>query len=824
MSSINVTTAYVRDLLIKFTKNLDTEWINIQEITDYVCSSVKPEMNVSELHNYIAGHCASKSSIHPDFDQLATNICVDLLHSHTDSNYLNVVESLYNVYDTERKHTPIISKELFDIVKSNTDLINSKIDYSRDYELGYFGIKTLERSYLQRIRTTKKLFIQHNDDPEHIERKTTSSERIVERPQHLFMRVALGIHGNDLEHAFETYEYMSQKYFVHATPTLFNAGTCNPQMSSCFLLNMGDSIDEIFGTITKMAHISKWSGGIGSSVSDVRAKGSLIRRTNGLSSGLLPYCGIVNGVATAVNQGSKRNGSIALYLEPWHADVWEFCEMKLNTKNESSKCRDLFFGLWIPDLFMRRVFENKMWSLMCPDECPGLTTLYGTAFDELYESYELQGKYKKQISAVKLWYHILQSQIESGMPYILYKDSANQKSNQKNLGTIKCSNLCTEIIEYTDNETVSVCNLASLCLPKFIEHQNGKLIFNHKKLELMTRILVRNLDIVIDKNFYPIIEAQNSNLKHRPLGIGIQGLADIYNIFGYPFGSHDAFTLNRHIFETIYYASISESNLLAQQKGKYSSFDGSPSSMGQLQFHLWNSDTSTFSGRYDWDTLTTNVIKHGLRNSLLTTVMPTASTAQIMGNSESIDPYLSNVFTRSTLAGDFIVINTHLVRDLLRLGLWSESMRKKIIIMNGSIANIPEIPQHLKDIYKTAFEIKLKDIIQQSIDRGIFIDQSQSLNLFMDPIDFDRLSTAHHYGWKNGLKTGMYYLRTRPSVDPIQFGIEPDEVKKLLGNDKTSQNDQNQNQNQDQNQDQNQPPIYCTRRPGVKISECMACS
>lgn len=802
-SQIKVTPEYVTELLLRLSSNLDKNWVDIPNIVQYVCKSVKPEMEISELHNYIAGYCASKSSVHPDYDQLASNICVDLLHSQTSSDYLNIVETLYNVYDIEGKHTPIISKGIYDIVKNNSELINSKFNYERDYDLGYFGIKTLERSYLQRIRSSKKIFSNLDDEPEHIERKTTSIEKIIERPQHLFMRVALGIHGNNFDRAFETYEYMSQKYFVHATPTLFNAGTEKPQMSSCFLLNMGDSIDQIFGTLTKMAHISKWSGGIGSSVCDVRAKGSLIRGTNGVSSGLLPYCGIVNCVATAVNQGSKRNGSIALYLEPWHADVWEFCEMKLNTKNEASKCRDLFFGLWIPDLFMQRVFENKMWSLMCPDECPGLTSSFGQKFVDLYESYEKQGKYKKQISAVKLWYHILQSQIESGMPYILYKDSANQKSNQKNLGTIKCSNLCTEIIEYTDEETVSVCNLASLCLPRYIEYHDGKYIFNYDKLEFMTRILVRNLDTIIDKNYYPIVEAKNSNFKHRPLGIGVQGLADVYNIFEYSFGSNEAYTMNKLIFETIYYASMSESNLLAKQLGKYSSFDGSPSSMGLLQFDLWNVDPSSLSGRYDWKNLASNIKEHGLRNSLLTTVMPTASTAQIMGNSESIDPYLSNVFTRSTLAGDTIIINIHLVKTLIKLGLWSETMRKKIIIMNGSIANIQEIPQNIRDVFKTAFEIKLKDVIQQSVDRGIFIDQSQSLNLYMDPVDFDRLSTAHHYGWKNGLKTGMYYLRTRPSVDPIQFGIEPEEIKKL-------QNTQNE--------------TFCTRRPGVKISECMACS
>ena len=791
----------VHDFLIPFCKELNKEWLDVTKLATYISKSVREKMLVSDLYSYVSNYCASKISYHPDYNKLASRISINMLHRTTSEDFAFVMGQLVNNVDREGNPTPLISPELHATIQKNSLLVQNRIDHTRDHFFDYFGIKTLERSYLNKIHYRKDK-----------DGKIIKGGQIVERPQHMFMRVALGIHGNNLEKAFETYDLMSNMWFTHATPTLFNAGSTRPQMSSCFLLHMGDSLDSIFETIWDIAKISKWAGGIGLSLSDIRAKGSLIRKTNGISDGIIPLCRVLNMEAKYVNQSGKRNGSIAGYLEPWHADVFEFCNLRRNTEDESSKSRDLFMALWVPDLFMKRVQNNELWSLMCPDECPGLTSSYGDDFEKLYTRYESQSKYKKQVPAVELWFHILSCQFETGMPFMLYKDNVNKKSNQKNLGTLKCSNLCTEILEYVDEGTTSVCNLASLCLPKFIiTDKLGNMTFDYNKLIKVCDVIVRNLDIIIDKNFYPTPKTSHSNMTHRPVGVGVQGLADVFNKFGYPFGSKEARQLNKMIFETLYYGCLVASNQLAKEKGTYTTFTGSPASEGLLQFHLWNLDEKNLSDCYNWQDLIRDIKQYGLRNSLLTTVMPTASTSQIMGNSEAIDPYMSNVFTRSTLAGEFIVINENLVKDLIKLNLWSEAMRKKLIVMDGSIADLAEIPIHIKNIYKTAFEIKLKDVLQLSIDRGPFIDHSQSLNIYMSTPDFDRLTSSHFFGWKNGLKTGMYYLRSRPSVNPIQFGIEQSEVQEI--------------KNKKASTGSNTTGPICVRKFGVKnIKECTACS
>ncbi len=698
------------------------------------------QMKYRDVLNYIADDCILKSSYGLEYGKIASHICIDMLHHDIPEDYLTCINSLYE--------SDIISDELHDIVNKYHETIQKQFKFDRDYNLSYFGIKTLERSYLLKLRK--------------------GETKIVERPQHLFMRVALGIHSYDLDKAFETYNYMSDKYMIHATPTLFNAGTKRPQMSSCFLLHMDDSIEGIFDTIGDIGKISKWAGGIGVSLSDIRGKGSLIKGTNGISDGIVPLCKLLNVEGNYINQGGKRNGSIAVYLEPWHTDIYDFCALRTNTKNNENKARDLFMGLWIPDLFMERVRDNGVWSLMCPNECKGLTDVYGDAFKELYVKYETEGKYKKQIQALDLWVHIMTCQIETGMPYMLYKDACNKKSNQQNIGTIKCSNLCSEIVEYTDNENISVCNLASICLPRFIE--DGK--FNFDKLSEISKILVNNLDIIIDKNFYPVDKAFNSNIQHRPIGVGVQGLADVYNILRLPFESEEARELNKNIFKCIYYSSVRASCDLAKSKGTYGSFNGSPFSQGKMQFDLWD--------RFEeCEELREDIKKYGMRNSLLTTCMPTASTSQIMGYSECIEPNMSNIYTRKTLAGEFIVVNENLMKELINLKIWNNSIRTKLIVFNGSLEHIDEIPDDIKKIYKTAFDTSLKSIIQQSIDRGIYIDQSQSLNLFMEKADFERLTNAHFYGWKYGLKTGMYYLRSRPSIDPLQFGVDPNDIQDI---------------------------------------------
>ncbi len=919
--------------------------INIDFISKDIQSQLPNKISYNQLLYYIADYFANRIKNHFIFDLLASYFAVLRLHGTTSDNYYDIINELFHNKDREGNEIHLINDELYMTVLLNKHEIQKKIDYSRDYLLDFFSIRTLERSYLLRIfnKTTTTNTKMHENDKEAI---------IIERPQHLFMRVALALWGGNLERVFETYDNLSLKYFTHATPTLFNAGTNRQQLSSCFLESIDDNIESIFKTISETAFISKWAGGIGIHVSSIRAKNSLIRGTNGKSDGIIPLCVLFEKEARYINQGGKRNGSIAIYLEPWHADIYDFIELRQPNGDENMRTRDLFLALWTPDLFIKRVLEDGVWSLMCPDQCPGLYNNYGSKFEELYIKYEQEGKFIKQIKATDLWKKILECQIQSGMPYLLYKDHANNKSNQKNLGTIRSSNLCVsgdtyiltkhgnklikdyenqeidiwngyewsnvkilktginqelmeisfsgynleskikctpyhkfyiksnnsilekraneliigdviidfsipsleddteftihygikvteiknnvsiedtycfnepkkhygifnniltgqcaEVIEYSDYDEIATCNLASICLPRFIKYDvNNNISYDFEKLLEISRLCTRNLNRIIDITFYPVEPAKKSNLKHRPIGIGVQGLVDVYNIFGYSFGSEEAKMLNKKIFETIYFGALTESNELAKEYGYYESFKGSPMSEGILQFHMWNVNENELLMNYDWKRLINNIKMFGIRNSLLTALMPTASTSQIMGNCESIEPYHSNIFIRETLAGEFIVVNKNLMKDLIKENIWSEKIRKKIVIDNGSIQNISEIPQKYKDIYKTAFEIKMKDIIDQSADRGIFIDQSQSLNLFMAESDRNKLHSAHIHSWKQGLKTAMYYLRSRPSTDPINFGVDVEEIKELKKEmTKTEEK-------------------ICKWRPGMKISECNVCS
>jgi ribonucleoside-diphosphate reductase alpha subunit len=1229
---VKVTSELVFDIISSFTYDLDQKWIDTYKITENIIKKSPDTMSLEQLYNFIATQCAENTSHHPDYNKLASRIAVKRLHFITPEDINVVAELLYHNRDKKGTLSPLISDEVYNVIKKHYVQIQKELDMSKDYNFDFFGLKTLERSYLFRIHNPK---VKKTD-------KNEKDGQIIERPQHLIMRVALGIHGNDLKSAFETYHLISDKYFTHATPTLFNAGTNRSQLSSCFLLGMEDSIESIFNkAVANMAHISKWAGGIGVHITAVRAKGSLIRGTNGLSDGIIPLCLLLNRLAKYVNQGGKRNGSIACftentevfttnggikkiqdvkigdlvvthknrvrpviqvhknplgdrkiykleveknkdiyvtgnhkfwscyskkyksnkislgwnsieelknlmnnkettrqscyisipdgtniidtknhkidvmdykniilndtvnelkqiednkiiaisktidkkgydkiansqpinriwnitedlanlfgmwlgdghirkthkdgyilgigftvhkdnkdeieyinkicketfdcsitshtkttqnitditinshmvgsifmelfgsgfaekklphmifgwpknlvnslmaglittdghitkekcnaslglsneklmtqlyhlcrnngidvsfvkykagkgmtcdpysmsiplnkeilnqthklyhddrvercrqqleknngkendtflkilkitetdrkdayvytlgveedhsytvegliaqncYIEPWHADIFEFCELRKNTKDEERKARDLFLALWIPDLFMKRVKNNEMWSLMCPDECPNLYTTYGEEFERLYTEYEQEGRFKKQVKAADLFYHIMECQIETGIPYMLYKDHANNKSNQKNLGTIRSSNLCAEIVQYSDENEISVCNLASICLSKYVETKDNKKVFNFEKLMQVTKVIVKNLNRVIDRNFYPTPETKYSNMKNRPVGLGVQGLADVYNVFGFSFGSDEARKLNKQIFETIYYASLVATNELSKKYGSYSTFSGSPMSQGMLQYHMWGLTENDLTMGYDWKGLIENIKKYGVRNSLITAIMPTASTAQIMGSSECVEPYMSNVFIRATLAGEFVVINENLVRDLLDLNLWSDAMRKQIIINEGSVQGIDEIPQRIKDIYRTSFEVGNKAIITQSIERGPFIDQSQSLNLFLEKPDFDKLASAHFYGWEGGLKTGMYYLRSRPAVDPIQFGIDVDEINKI----KNNKDQQNKKKKRDELDDEEDPPTKVCKlgKRGVDTENCELCS
>lgn len=738
----------------KLCYGLDSNFVDPIEIAKKVIQGIFDGVTTSGLDNLAAETSASLATIHPDYAILAARIAVSNLHKNTNKSFSETMELLYNYIDpmTNQK-AGLISDETIQVIRKYADKLDSAIIYDRDYSFDYFGFKTLERSYL--LKANKK---------------------VVERPQHLLMRAAIGIHGSEIETAIETYNLMSEKWFVHATPTLFNAGTPKPQLSSCFLLSMvDDSISGIFETLSRCAKISQSAGGIGLSIHNIRAKGSYIKGTGGSSNGIIPMLRVFNDTARYVDQGGgKRKGAFAIYIEPWHADIMDFLELKKNHGKEELRARDLFYALWIPDLFMERVVADKEWSLFCPNEAPRLYDTYGEEFEALYHQYESEGRARKTVRAQELWYQICQSQIETGTPYILYKDACNKKSNQKNLGTIRSSNLCTEIIEFTAPDEVAVCNLASISLPKFIENNT----FDFDKLVDVTRVITRNLNRIIDINYYPIPEARNSNFRHRPIGIGVQGLADAFILMRMPFDSDAARKLNREIFETIYYAAVSESCELAKKYGAYETFPGSPMSQGIFQFDMWGVEPD--SNRWDWNALRKDVIKYGIRNSLLLAPMPTASTSQILGNNECFEPYTSNFYTRRTLSGEYIVINKHLLEDLVKLGLWNQEMKEMIMFNNGSIQNIPSIPSKLKELYKTVWEISQKAVIDMAADRGAFICQSQSLNLFLENASVNKLGSMHFYGWKKGLKTGMYYLRTKSAVDPIKFTLSEKHQKKFV--------------------------------------------
>ena len=706
-------------------------------------------VTTSELDNLAAEVAATNTITHPDYALLASRIAVSNLHKNTKKSFSDVIKDLYEYIDPKtNQNAPLISDEVYDVIIKNADILDSTIIYDRDFRYDFFGFKTLERSYLLRLKG-----------------------EVAERPQQMLMRVAVGIHKDDLDSAIETYNYMSEGWFTHATPTLFNSGTPKPQMSSCFLLTTKeDSIPGIYDTLKQCAQISQSAGGIGLSIHDIRATGSYIKGTNGTSNGIVPMLRVFNDTARYVDQGGgKRKGSFAIYVEPWHADIFDFLDLRKNHGKEEQRARDLFYALWIPDLFMQRVEENGDWTLMCPNECPGLADVHGKNFEKLYKKYESEGKGRKAIKAQELWFKILESQIETGTPYMLYKDAANEKSNQKNLGTIKSSNLCTEIIEYTAPDEVAVCNLASIALPKFVI--DGK--FDHEKLFKVAYRVTKNLDKVIDANYYPVAEARNSNMRHRPIGIGVQGLADTFILMRQAFESDEAKQLNKEIFETIYYAALTASKDLSIENGPYESYKGSPVSKGVLQFDMWNVKPSE---RWEWDLLRDEIKKNGVRNSLLLAPMPTASTAQILGNNECFEPYTSNIYTRRVLSGEFIIVNKHLLRDLVKLGIWDDRLKNKLMASNGSIQNIDEIPENIKNLYKTAWEISQKVLLDMAADRGAFIDQSQSLNIFMENANFAKLTSMHFYGWKAGLKTGMYYLRTKSATDAIKFTLDKEAI------------------------------------------------
>lgn len=705
-------------------------------------------VTTSELDNLAAEIAATLTTTHPDYAKLAARISVSNLHKNTKKSFSETMRDLYEYVNPRTgKKSPMLADDVYEVIQANAEKLDSAIIYNRDFNYDYFGFKTLERSYLLKI-----------------------NGNVAERPQHMLMRVSVGIHPDDLESAIETYELMSKKFFTHATPTLFNSGTPKPQMSSCFLLAMkDDSIDGIYDTLKQTAKISQSAGGIGLSIHNIRATGSYIGGTNGTSNGVVPMLRVFNDTARYVDQGGgKRKGSFAMYVEPWHADIFDFLELKKNHGKEEMRARDLFYALWIPDLFMKRVEEDGTWTLMCPNECPGLYDVHSEAFDALYLKYEQEGKGRRTIKARELWEKILESQIETGTPYMLYKDAANRKSNQKNLGTIRSSNLCTEIIEYTSPDEVAVCNLASISLPMFVK--DGQ--FDHKELFRVTKRVTRNLNKVIDRNYYPVPEAQNSNMRHRPIGLGVQGLADAFILLRLPFTSDEAKTLNKEIFETLYFAALTASNELAKEQGTYASYPGSPVSEGVFQHNLWGVKDEELSGRWDWAKLRKDILKNGVRNSLLLAPMPTASTSQILGNNEAFEPYTSNIYTRRVLSGEFIVVNKYLLEDLIERGLWNESMKEELMRHNGSVQNIKNIPEDLKALYKTVWEMSMKDIIDMSRQRGYFIDQSQSLNLFMENATFSKLTSMHFYAWKSGLKTGMYYLRTKAAVDAIKFTLD----------------------------------------------------
>ena len=789
----NTLQEFNRSEVLKDVEQFLTKNIDLESLLSELEKGLVDKITTRQISDLLANICASRISKHPDYNKLASAICVVKLHKETSSSYSETVARLYN------NEPKLVSKELYDVVMKYKDTLDSAIDYSRDFLFDFFGLKTLERSYLKRIWTRtlensifaseanceeskkhRKDALGHNDE----ELKYVHFAQIVERPQHLWMTVSLGIHSDNIENALKSYEYMSQLYFTMATPTLFNGGTGRPQMSSCFIFQPYDSIESIFKVIGDCGQISKWAGGIGLNLTRIRANHSIIRGTNGESSGVIPLCVVLNKVARYINQGGKRNGSIACYMEPWHGDIFDFVELRKNTGDENVRARDLFLAMWIPDLFMKRVEEDGMWSLMCPDECPGLVDSYGESFEALYTKYEESGKFKKQIKAKDIWLHILEAQIETGMPYIAYKDHVNRKSNQQNVGVINSSNLCCEVNEVYDKDNYAVCNLASISLPKFVKYsESGEPYYDYQELINISKVVTNNLNRVIDVNYYPTPETKNSNMSMRPIGLGVQGLADVFNMFKVPYGSDTAKQLNKNIFEAIYFGSLTESNELAKKEGSYSRFEGSPFSKGQFQFHMCGLNEDDLScpsiKKEQWIELKESIMKYGTRNSLLTTCMPTASTSQIMGNTESFEPRTSNMYVRKTLSGEFVVMNEYLVKDLERLKLWNDEIREEILYDQGSIQNIVEIPKSLKDVYLTAFEMKQRDIIQQSIDRSRFIDQSQSLNLFMNSPDFVKLNSALFFGWKGQLKTGMYYLRSNPSSSAQSFGLSAERIAEI---------------------------------------------
>ena len=720
----------IKKLTYGLSENCDSS-----KVAQQVFSSMYDGITTHEIDTLSAEICIGMITTDPDYEVLATRITASNIQKVCPNNFYMAMKKLAKA--------GIITDEVAQIAGR----VKDDIDTKRDYDFGYFGLKTLEKSYLQRLEGV-----------------------LMETPQYMFMRVSIGIHGEDIPSVLDTYDKMSRGMFIHATPTLFNAGTPRPQMSSCFLIaNKEDSINGIYGTLTECAQISKWAGGIGMHIHDVRANKSRIRGTNGQSDGIIPMLRVFNATARYVNQAGRRKGSIAVYLEPWHADILDFLELRLNQGDEEARCRDLFSALWIPDLFMKRVEESGNWSLFCPDKAPGLSDTVGEEFEALYTKYEEEGRATATVPAADVWKAILKSQTETGTPYMLYKDACNQKSNQKNLGVIKSSNLCTEILEFTDKDETAVCNLASIALPKYVDPETK--IFDYEKLHEVTKTVTKNLNRVIDRNFYPVETARKSNMRHRPIGLGVQGLADVFILCRHAFDSDEAKEINARIFETMYHAALEASSELAEVDGPYETFEGSPASQGELQFDMWEGETKL---HYDWDALKERIKEKGLRNSLLMAPMPTASTAQILGNNECFEPYTTNIYLRRTLAGEFVIVNKHLVDDLKEIGLWSKDMKDLMVKAGGSIQNIVDIPDEIKKLYRTVWEIKMKDVIDMAADRGRFIDQSQSMNLFMESPTMSKLSSMHMYSWKKGLKTGMYYLRSKAKARPIQFSLEPE--------------------------------------------------
>lgn len=748
--------------ITKLCYGLDPKYVDPVVIAQKVIQGVYPGVTTVELDELAAQTAASFATQHPDCSILAARISVSNLHKMTSKSFSDTISRLYHyIHPKTTQPAALISHEVYEIVMKHKDILDAALIHDRDFDFDYFGFKTLEKSYLLKIDGS-----------------------IVERPQHMLMRVAVGIHMEDIPRVLETYSLLSQRYFTHATPTLFNAGTPNPQMSSCFLLSMKeDSIDGIYDTLKHCAIISKYAGGIGLAISNIRASASYIRGTNGTSNGIVPMLRVFNNTARYVDQGGgKRKGSIAAYIEPWHADVFAFLDLRKNHGDENQRARDLFYALWIPDLFMERVQQNQDWTLMCPNECPGLDTCHGKEFEELYTKYEQENRGRKTIKAQQLWFAILDSQVETGTPYMLFKDHCNNKSNQKNLGTIKCSNLCTEIVEFTSPDEIAVCNLASISLSKLTtpatDYQGTGGSFDFEKLKEISMVVTRNLNRVIDRNFYPREECRRSNMRHRPIGIGVQGLADVFMMLKIPFDSEEAKTLNKDIFETIYFGACTASCELAKEEGAYETYEGSPASQGQLQYDMWG---VTPSDRWDWAGLKENIAENGMRNSLLVAPMPTASTAQILGNNESTEPYTSNMYNRRVLAGEFTVVNKHLLRELTASGLWTPSVRNRIIADGGSVQNVPEIPKHIREVYKTVWEISQRVILDMAADRGAFICQSQSMNVHIADPNTSKLTSMHFYAWKRGLKTGMYYLRTRPKADAIKFTVDQEQLAKDRG-------------------------------------------